>query len=204
MSLSLFKSQKLQDRMELVAVEPSGNLSQFEKIFCLNYAQGARATAAYKQALPEKERDDLTERLLFKKVNALLAKEEVKDYLESLTSSMEKHGVISALEIQLYLTDAILTPPSEIDENSPLCKKKIVREMIHKDGTIERTTTYEKVDPLKSVDIMAKIKGMYAPIKLDMRHTGGIMVIPMATDLDSWEAAAMQSQAELMSNAIDV
>lgn len=191
--------------MELVAVQPtSGNLSPFERLFCLNYVQGARASAAYLQALPKEEREATAEGAVFKKCRALLSREDVKDYIDSLTATMEKHGVISGLEIQLYLTDAILTPLSEIDENSPLCKKKIVREMIHKDGTIERTTTYEKVDPLKAVDIMARVKGMYAPIKLDMRHTGGIMVVPMSTDLDAWESAAAQSQAELMADAIDV
>lgn len=205
MSLSLFKSQKLQDRMESIEVEPTPGLTKFEALFCLYYVQGARAGAAYLQAASNDKEKWCDKTNAAKRAYKLLKQETIAEHIAKLTAIMETQGIITAQELQFFLTDAILTPLSDIDEHSPLCKSKKVEKRFDKNGNVvSETTTYEKVDPMKAADMMLRVKGLYSPVKVDMRHSGGVMVVPATSNLDDWQATAQDSQAALMADAIDV
>ncbi len=59
------------------------------------------------------------------------------------------------------------------------------------------------MDALKT---LIRMKGLDAPIKVDVNHSGsvGVMVVPMAANVDDWEALAQSSQKALMEDATDI
>lgn len=58
---------------------------------------------------------------------------------------------------------------------------------------------------VKAQSQLSKIFGMETiHLKAEVAHSGGVMVVPMAGNLEEWEKLAASSQAALMADAIDV
>jgi len=195
--------QKQRERAEeLALVDHPAGLLPWELRFLQEYAISGQLVDAMKQVCSVHELNN--DHSLRMQAVALLKKPLAKKYLQHLQDRLEDMGVASMLEVQMFLTSAIRTPIGMIDDQSPLCQKKIVSTREAKDGTITTTTTLESVSKLESAKTLIKMKGWDAPIKLDVNHHGGVMVVPMAASMSDWEKAAQESQEKLMADAIDI
>ena len=59
-------------------------------------------------------------------------------------------------------------------------------------------------EAMAAIDLLNKMEGLYVTkVQADVRHTGGIMQVPVIS-LSDWEKGAAQAQAKLMEEAIDV
>ena len=188
---------------ELALVDHPSGLIPWELRFCLEYALRGQLVDAMKEVCAIHELNDSDHALRMRAV-ALLKKPQVKKYLESLQKRLEEMGVASMLEVQLWLTGAIRTPIGMIEDNSPLCQKKIVTVRTSKDGGVTETTTLESVSKMDAAKTLIKMKGWDAPVKVDVNHSGGVMLVPMADNLSDWQKAAGESQEKLMADAVNI
>jgi phage terminase small subunit len=65
----------------------------------------------------------------------------------------------------------------------------------------------EKEDPNASRQAIAelnKMDGAYAAEKVEVEHKGGVLVVPMAEDLDEWEKNSIEQQEKLQQETIDI
>ena len=204
MSLTIVKNQNALQRLEMDVVEPPSGLSPLMIRFCLNYAAIGKLTVAYQNALVDLGQDKMEKTSAMKRAITLLKRNDIKEYLSGLVGFMEDKGVAKPLEIHMFLTDIVRTSISEIDDKSPLCQEKTVTEKISPDGTKTTKTVFKMPSKLEAIKILNTMKGHNAAIKVDMSVKGGIMVVPMASDLEQWEDFAADSQEALMKDAIDV
>lgn len=126
----------------------------------------------------------------------------VQQYIKGLMRELERASVANALDIQMFLSDAMFTPLSEINENHPLCQKKIVTTRTDKDGATTTRVVYESVSKLEAAKMLIRMKGLDAPIKVEHTHRVGVMVVPMAASVEEWEKMAAGSQQKLMQDAL--
>ena len=197
------EAKLLDDELSLVD-HPSG-LATFEMAFLRRYAQGFKPFEAMRVLADEIEGwDKLTDTQLKTKALTVLKKPTAKAYLERLTARLEELGVASMLEVQMFLTAAIRTPVGMLDENNPLCQRKTTVTTTHKDGTESEKTVLDSVSKLEAAKMLIRMKGWDAPTKIDVSHSGGVMLVPMAENLTDWQKAAGESQAKLMADAIDI
>ncbi len=204
MSLTIIKNQNALQRLEMDAVEPPSGLSPLMVRFCLNYAAIGKLTVAYQNALVDLGQDKMEKTPAMKRAITLLKRNDIKEYLSGLAGFMEDKGVAKPLEIHMFLTDIVRTSISEIDDKSPLCQRKTVTEKISPDGTKTTKTVFEMPSKLEAIKILNTMKGHNAAIKVDLSVKGGIMVVPLASNLEQWEDIAADSQEALMKDAIDV
>ena len=197
-------SRKQRNRKEELALvdHPSG-LLPWELRFCQEYAIHGQLVDAMREVIAAEDFREEDYALRLRAVK-LLKKPLVKKYLQHLQKRLEDIGVASMVEVQTFLSDAIRTPIDQIDASSPLCQKRIIRTTTFKDGSQAETETIEPISKMDAAKTLIKMKGWDAPIKVDVNHSGGVMLIPMADNLTDWEKAAADSQAKLMKDAIDI
>ena len=197
-------SRKQRNRKEELALvdHPSG-LLPWELRFCQEYAVHGQLIDAMREVIAAEDFREEDYALRLRAVK-LLKKPLVKKYLQHLQKRLEDIGVASMVEVQTFLSDAIRTPIDQIDASSPLCQKRIIRTTTSKDGSQAETETLESISKMDAANTLIKMKGWDAPIKVDVNHSGGVMLIPMADNLTDWEKAAADSQAKLMKDAIDI
>ena len=197
-------SRKQRNRKEELALvdHPSG-LLPWELRFCQEYAVHGQLIDAMREVIAAEDFREEDYALRLRAVK-LLKKPLVKKYLQHLQKRLEDIGVASMVEVQTFLSDAIRTPIDQIDASSPLCQKRIIRTTTFKDGSQAETETLESISKMDAAKTLIKMKGWDAPIKVDVNHSGGVMLIPMADNLTDWEKAAADSQAKLMKDAIDI
>ena len=197
-------SRKQRNRKEELALvdHPSG-LLPWELRFCQEYAVHGQLVDAMREVIAAEDFREEDYALRLRAVK-LLKKPLVKKYLQHLQKRLEDIGVASMVEVQTFLSDAIRTPIDQIDASSPLCQKRIIRTTTFKDGSQAETETLESISKMDAAKTLIKMKGWDAPIKVDVNHSGGVMLIPMADNLTDWEKAAADSQAKLMKDAIDI
>jgi len=200
MSQYLKKQRERSEELSLVD-HPSG-LLPWELRFCQEYAITGQLLDAMKQVCAVHELGN--DHSLRMRAVALLKKPVVKRYLERLTARLEELGVASMLEVQMFLTAAIRTPVGMLDEENPLCQRKTTVTTTHKDGTETEKVSLESVSKLEAAKMLIRMKGWDAPTKIDVSHSGGVMLVPMAENLTDWQKAAGESQAKLMADAIDI
>lgn len=176
---------------ELGYVDPPNELTMLERKFLFLYTQGVPPVSAYQQTFPKNL--DIRERR--EHIRQILDAPPTKAYLERLHKHLEDCGVMSKLQVQMFLTAAATTPPSQIDADHPLCKRSIIIETLP-DGT-ERKIVQEKLDPLKALEMLNRMNGWDAPQKIDMTHSGGVVHIPLAESVDEWGRIAEKQQKEL-------
>ena len=197
------KARELDDELALVA--PATGLASFETAFLRLYAQGFQLLKAIQIIGAEIDAwKDFSDIQLKNQAVMIMKKPAARKYLDSLNEELEKRGVASMLEVQMFLTDAIRTPIEDIDSTSALCQKKTTTTTIMKNGDKVERVFIESVDKLKSAVTLIKMKGWEAPTKVDVNHTGGVMVVPMAANMADWEKAAVDSQAKLMKDAVEI
>lgn len=189
-------------RPHLESVETPGGLSINEVSFALNLLQGFPTTEAYRQAFAVKAKK-LTVAQISRAAYKLKQKPAVHSYLQALATELEQAAVATALDLQMFLSSAIFTPIADIDEHHPLCQK-CKRRTIHTDGGVIEEVDIETVNKMDAAKTLIRMKGLDAPIKVDVNHSVGVMIVPMASSVDDWEKAAAKSQAALMEDAMDI
>ena len=204
MSLAIKKNQNALQRLEMDVVEPPSGMSPLMVRFCLNYAALGKLTVAYQNALTDLQQDQMDKTAAMKRAITFLKRQDVKNYLAALNDHMEDKGVAKPLEIHMFLTDIIRADIDSIDGKSPLCQEKTITEKISPDGTKTTKTVFKMPSKLEATKILNSMKGHNAAVKVDMSVKGGVMVVPMASDLEQWEDVAADSQEALMKEAIDV
>lgn len=187
---------------ELALVDHPSGLLPWELRFCQEYTLSGQLLDAMKQVCAVHELKN--EHSLRMRAVSLLKKPLVKRYMKHLQDRLEDIGVASMVEVQMFLTNAIRTPIGMIDDESPLCQKKVVTVRTAKDGSKTETTTLESVSKMDAAKTLIRMKGWDSPIKVDVNHSGGVMLVPMADNLSDWEKAAADSQEKLMADAIDI
>ena len=196
--------QKQHYTEELAFTDHPSGLTPFEIAFCLYYVQGCTQRQALELAADGTDRlDGLTVRQQSVIAHKMAKRPEVRDYLRALLAKLEEMAVASALEIQMFLTDVIRTPPSQVNSNHHLCQRVNRRVMQTPDGPVSFEDP-EMVNKMDAVKTLIAMKGLSAPVKVDINHNVGVMVVPMATNVDDWQSQAQDSQAKLMTDAADI
>lgn len=190
---------------ELQLVDSVNGLIPYETKFLRLYAQGLTPFRAM-QVMHEPDQLDepLTDLQLKNRALKILKKPAAKKYIENLNAELERQGVATILEMQMFLTAAVRTPIGMLDDTSPLCQKKVTTVKTFKDGSQTETTTLESVSKMDAAKTLIRMKGWDAPVKVDVNHSGGVMMVPMAGSIEDWEKAASASQEKLMAETIDV
>ncbi len=68
-------------------------------------------------------------------------------------------------------------------------------------GIARQTGEESTKEAISAIDMLNKMDGAYVE-KLEVTHSGGVMVIPMSESLTDWEKLAAPSQAKLMADAV--
>jgi phage terminase small subunit len=125
----------------------------------------------------------------------LLRKPKVSEYIENIKTKATSDLVMSIKERKEWLTGGIKVPLSEVDSSSTYCVEEI---------NTEGMTKIKKVDPIRAMDMLNKMDGAYAAEKVEVEHKGGVLVVPMAEDLDEWEKNSIEQQEKLQQETIDI
>jgi len=175
------KNNKLE---ELKLVDHPSGLLPWELEFCRQYASGVHFIDSYKKtcALHDIVRDN--EHSMRMKAVSMLKKPIIKKYLGKLQDKMVELGVAPAYEVQSFLTDVVRNGRDELEKEDQDAEKIRLALMAAKS--------------------LAELGGWNAPTKLNVDHTGGVMVVPMAENVDDWSKMAIESQRKLMDDAIDI
>lgn len=76
------------------------------------------------------------------------------------------------------------------------------KEHLSKIATSQLSTPGEQ---MAAIHLLNKMDGIYVTkLEADVKATGGIMIVPMAMGMDDWQEKAMQSQAALMADAVEI
>ena len=198
-----YETEQRRRNEELALLDHPSGLLPWEMAFCIEYSQHGNLveSLAVAKGVPMNETNPHSLRM---QAVSLLKRPAVKQYIHKLQERLEEMGVMSMLEMQMFLSDAVRTPIESIDSNHPLCQKKITTVTTFKDGSYQEKTTLESVSKMDAAKTLIRMKGWDAPVKVDVAATGGVMLIPMTHDVETWENAAAESQAKLMEDAIDV
>lgn len=192
---------------ELLLIDPQNGLTPSEMVFLRYYAQGftpLRSMAFLHDVEVAAGELALTDAQLKNRALKILKKPNSRKYLDKINAKLEEVGVASAQEIQAWLTDAMRCDPEMLAESHPLHQSKTVTVRTTKDGATTTSTKYTIVDKIAAARQLSKMKGWDAPVKVDVKHSGGVMLVPMSGSVDDWEKAATQSQEELMQQTIDI
>ena len=188
---------------ELETLELPEGIDPIEAKYALCIIQGYSSLQAYKLADP-KRGAAMTHRKEVQNAYKYKCKPLVQKYIKMLTAELQRVGVANALDIQMFLSAAIFTPVGQIDENHPLCQKKETTVSYDSEGSPIRKVKLESVSKMDAVKTLIRMKGMDAPLRIDVNHNVGVMVVPMAANVEDWEQIAVKDQQRLMDDAIDV
>lgn len=168
---------------ELALVDHPSGLVPWELRFCQEYADKGQIVEAMKQVCAVHElKNDHSLRM---RAVALLKRPIVQKYLRTLFARVEEMGVLTKAQGLMILTDIATAPRMTQMDGGEICPNE----------------TKLAVEAIKQI---SKMQGWDAPVKMDVNHSAGVMIVPMAENLTDWEAAAADSQARLMADAIDV
>lgn len=190
--------------LELMALDHPSGLTPLELAFCRLYAQGGRPAGAYLGACSQFDGPAPSPQECAGRARVLLAKPAVTKYVQHLIDALEGWAIAKKAEIAMFLTSAIRTPIDQINGGSVLCQKKREVTRTMRDGGTTQTVEFEGVSKMAAVAKLCEIMGYNAPTQVDVSHSGGVMVVPMPTNLENWEDAAGDSQANLMADALDL
>lgn len=166
--------------------------------------QGASPLAAYCSSTSHKPWEEADQRQIGMKAWRIYRSDFFQDVLARFKLRLEQTCCATLLEVQLFLTEAIRTPLSEIDEESPLCQEHKVQRRYDKDGQETVTTTYKAVSKLQAVKELSALNGWEPPKKVDIVDQGGVMLVPAPASLKDWAATAEESQKALMEDARNI
>tara|TARA_R100001530_G_scaffold122281_1_gene89881 strand:+ start:717 stop:1334 length:618 start_codon:yes stop_codon:yes gene_type:complete len=186
---------------ELRLVDAPNGLTPYQTRFALFYIQGYSPNEAVQEA-KGRGGHKLNDRQLTQEARKLLKLHPMRAYLRSLAAQLEKRAVADALEIQMFLTEAMRTPIGAIDEDHRLCQRRKVTRRTDKDGGETETVELESVSKMDAVKTLIRMKGLDAPLQVEHTHAVGVMIVPMSHNVDDWQAAAVDSQRRLMADAI--
>lgn len=96
-----------------------------------------------------------------------LTRVDVKAEIRKIQDAATDEAIMNLKERKIWLSNAIRTPINEITESSPLCVEKTVRTIKDGDGEGE-LVKIKKADPLRSMDLLNKLEGDYAPEKMEV------------------------------------
>jgi len=137
-------------------------LSEQQKVLCEAKAIGLNDADACKKAKYKAKSVEAC----CNQVARMMRNDEFAKYLAELRAAAKSVAVMTLEERRIWLSQSILTPLSEIDDESQFCVEKTVR--IETDHEGEKTADIEKikkVDPLRAMDILNRLDGDYAPEK---------------------------------------
>ena len=200
--MSRYDTLARQRKMELALVDLPSGLTPWEQNFCIEYCLTGSVVEAVRRT--RFDGDGKTEVSLRATGNQVLRRPVAKRYIQSIMSRLEAMGVMTLLDAQMFLTDAIRTPIGEITADDPLCQKRTITTRTNKDGSQITTEQIESVSKLGALKALADLQGWNAPQKLEVNHGGNIMIVPMTACDEDWEKAARDSQQKLMQDAIDI
>lgn len=188
---------------DLGFVEPPDHLNQAERKFVLAYVQAIPTVAAYDAAFDPPA--DRTNAEKWNHIRALLGHPKTQNYIDALNKRVEDLAVAQKADIERWLTEAIFTPFDEIGTDSSLCTGATINRTFNEHGevtgqSLKRTT----VNKAEAVKLLNRMRGYDQPVKLDVNHSGGVMVVPMVSSEDDWTKIAEKSQQELIETTIDV
>ena len=192
---------------ELKLVDTPQGITPLQILFALFYVQGMPPGEAVNLAMssmngPVKGKVTIQKRASL--AREFLKSPLVKNYIHSLIARLESMAVADALEIKMFLTEAIRTPIDQIDGSHKLCQKKKSTIKYNRDGDpISEIEEIEMVSKMDAAKTLIRMNGWDAPIKIDHTHNVGVMIMPIASSVEDWEKAA-SSQQQLMDDAIDV
>lgn len=81
---------------------------------------------------------------------------QVKDLLQAITKSVEPSYGLTIEETRAYLRAAVLTPLSQINEDSPLCQSS---KTTYNPKTGQTSSEIKSVDKLKALDMDNRLQG---------------------------------------------
>lgn len=176
-----------------------------DALFVQGYIQGQGIVEAYRDSIGAAAVGQ-TDEQLYRSGYSTLKNPNVQKYMKSLMKKLEEMAVANALDLQLFLTNAIYTPLDQVDESHPLCQSKTVTVTTNKDGSTTEKTVLKIVSKIESAKLLIRMKGLDAPIKVsvDHIHRVGVMVVPMVSGVDEWERIAVNSQKALMEDAANI
>ena len=109
-----------------------------------------------------------------KVVSMLLKRDDAREYLQRITETSQSPMVLDVRQRKEHLS---------------------------KIATSQLSTPGEQ---MAAIHLLNKMDGVYVTkVEADVVTTGGIMVVPMASNSDDWQKSASQSQAALMMEAIE-
>lgn len=187
----------------LEGVEVPNELSTLEARFVLNVIQGYGPNESYRMALG-KHAEGKTPTQVASGARRVRKSAPAQQYMRALLKELERVAVVNAFDLELFLSAAVCTPIGGIDENHPLCQEKTTSVTTHKDGSTTEKTNLKSVSKLEAAKMLIRMKGLDAPIKIDVDHRVGVMVVPMASSVDEWEQLAANSQKKLMEDAVNI
>jgi len=88
----------------------------------------------------------------------LLRNPKVEEYLGELRAEVKKGSILTAQERMEWLSRAVTTPLSEVDESSDICVEHV--EISGEHGDHKKV---KKPDPIRAIDLLNKMDGSYAP-----------------------------------------
>lgn len=199
------KHKLLEERIpDLQCVELPPGITTEEVRFALNTIQGRGPQEAYRLAIGDARAAEKSNNQLSKHANKVKNRSVVQKYMAALVAELERVAIANALDIQMFLSAVIFTPVGEIDENHPLCQKMTTTTTINKDGTETVRKVVEMPSKKDCVQLLNRMKGLDAPVRIDVNHRHGVMVVPMASNVEDWEKLAATSQQVLMADAVDI
>ena len=136
-------------------------------------------------------------------ITKITRREGWKKLLKALRQRMTEKAVMRLDELKVYLSAAVKTPISEIDEVSPLCQEKKVETTYKHTGERVEKTTYKAVSKLQAAKQLSALMGWDIKEIQSEGGEGGVMVVPSKSEnLDDWQQSARASQKNLMEDAL--
>jgi len=109
-------------------------------------------------------------------VNKLLKRKDAQEFLASVNEQVETLGgkeILSVTARKQHLSDIVTSNLSTPNEQ------------------------------MNAIDLLCKIEGIYiTKVQAEVKVAAGVLLVPMAMNLEQWEAGAGEAQAKLMAEAI--
>lgn len=145
---------KLKTAAAVVAVnDPLSSLEPWEFKFCMQLAMNVSQRKAYAAARPDLDEDTIKSNA-YRVAGQDRIRRAVNSLREAIPEARRSIYVMERLELEAFLTRAIITPLADLDDDDPLVVEK--RRVMNANGV---TDSIKKVDPLKAASDLAKLKG---------------------------------------------
>jgi phage terminase small subunit len=84
--------------------------------------------------------------------------------------------------------------------------KAVVPDLVQRKEHLARIIASQEAtfrEQMQAIELLCKIDGVFVT-KIQAEVKGGVMLVPVSANLDDWKAAAADSQARLMAEAVEV